>query len=151
MEQKETKKKSTGPVWEGNPSHWLYFWRYALVALLAIPTFGISLIYGLYLFLKIRTTTYSLTSNSLTSNFGILNRETHELMLYRVQDVVKMEPFVMRLVNRSNIKVFATDKVDSEVDLFCLEEGEKVRRAIRVLSEKARDRKGVRAIDIVRD
>jgi uncharacterized membrane protein YdbT with pleckstrin-like domain len=145
------KKTNQNYIWKGNPSHWIYFWRYALVIILAVPTIGISLIYGLYIYLKVRTTTYTLTSESLTSKFGVFSRETHELMLYRVQDVVRSEPFILRLVNRSNIKVLATDKVDNEVDLLCLQDGEKVFRAIRKLSEKARDKKGVRAIDIVRD
>lgn len=138
-------------IWKGTPSHYDYFVRYVIVVILAIPTFGISLLYGAYLYYDIKNTKYTLTEEALLLRSGIFTRVTDELMLYRIQDISMEEPFMLRMVNLSNLKIYSSDPSNPVFDLTSLENGEKLRLAIRKLSEKQRQKLGVRAIDIVRD
>jgi uncharacterized membrane protein YdbT with pleckstrin-like domain len=137
--------------WKGTPSHYDSFGSYILVALLAIPTLGISLLYGIYVYMNINATNYTLTDEAILRKTGVFNRKTDELMLYRIQDITMEEPFFLRMVKLSNLKIFSTDVSTPEFTLTSLEDGEKLRKAIRVLSEKQRKIHGVRSVDITRN
>lgn len=162
------KEKNT-PVkifWKGTPSHWEYFMKYSAVGFLAlvaltvsamgfaiigIPAFLIIGLYGLYLYYDIKLTNYTLTEEAILRKKGVFNRTTDELMLYRIQDISLEEPFFLRLVKLSNLKIYSLDASDPIFHLTSLKDGEKIRKAVRVLSEKQRTKMGVRPVDIVRN
>lgn len=160
-------KKKMKVIWKGRPSHYEYFMKYCLVALLAIlglslsllgglhligmTFFGFSLLLAVYLYLDIKMTNFTLTEEALLSKKGIFTRKTDELMLYRIQDISMEEPFFLRLVKLSNLKIYSMDNSDPIFYLTSLKDGEKVRKALRILSEKQRNKLGVRPVDIVRN
>lgn len=153
-------------IWKGTPSHWEYFLKYSTVGIFAlvaiivsalglsiigIPAFIITGLYGLYLFYDINTTNYMLTEEAILRKKGVFTRTTDELMLYRIQDISLEEPFFMRFVKLSNLKIYSMDNSDPIFYLTSLKDGEKIRKAVRKLSEKQRTKMGVRPVDIVRN
>lgn len=153
-------------IWKGTPSHWEYFLKYSTVGIFAfvaiiasalglsiigIPALIITALYGLYLFYDINTTNYTLTEEAILRKKGVFTRTTDELMLYRIQDISLEEPFFMRFVKLSNLKIYSMDNSDPIFYLTSLKDGEKIRKAVRKLSEKQRTRMGVRPVDIVRN
>jgi uncharacterized membrane protein YdbT with pleckstrin-like domain len=137
-------------IWKGNPSHYECIGGHSIAVLLAIPTIGLSLLYSVYLYFKITTTEYMLTEKTIIRKSGILSRKTDELMLYRIQDTSLDEPFWMRFVKLSNIKIYSTDRSDSEFYLTSVKNGDKLRLKIRNLSEELKGKMGIRPMDVNR-
>lgn len=130
-------------IWEGSPSHWTKFKIYILWVILLLPTFGVSLLFILWTFLKIKTTKISITSQRIIQEEGILSKITNELELYRVKDIRLDQPFFLRLVGLSNIVLITSDRTNKYVLIDGVKDGKTLREQIRTFVDKRRDEKGV--------
>lgn len=153
-------------MWKGTPSQYENFPKYLLTGFLLIVAlvllsfgliflglllFFLSTLVTFYYYLVIEKTQYVLTNRSLKKRSGVFSRETEELMLYRIQDIVLEEPFLLRLVKIANLKLTSVDQNKPVFYITSIKNGELLRKALRDLSEKERERTGVRAIDIARN
>lgn len=95
-------------LWVDRPSHVLNLGVYVLCLLfcwLIVPIF-----YGLWRYLQIQTTRYTLTSERLQLRSGVLNKKTSTLELYRVKDITVEEPLYLRPFGLADIVMNTSDK-----------------------------------------
>ncbi len=78
---------------------------------------------------------------------GVFSRITEQCELYRIKDITVGEPFLLRLVGLSNIKLITSDKGQPEQVLLAVKNGRGLSDIIRRLVEHRRDVKGVTEID----
>lgn len=159
-----------GVLWQGSPAQITNIWRYLLAAVLIVvfvvagfygknaaganwPLWiglilaGLALIYALWQYLQVRYYQYELTNQRLRIRSGVLNRQTDELELYRVHDIVLYEPFWARLFGLGNIKLHTSDETNPELTIRAVSGAQSVRDQLRDYVEKVRQQKRVRAIE----
>ena len=129
-------------IWEGSPSHWINFKVYIL-GIFLIPLFGIGLLIILWEYLTIRTWKFTVTSQRIIVEKGVLSKTTNELELFRVKDFRLDQPFILRLVGLSNIVLITSDRTNKYVVIKGVKDGKSLIEEIRTLVDKRRDEKGV--------
>ncbi len=133
-------------VWKGHSSHALYFGTYLLCILfcwLIVPIF-----YALWIWLKVRSRQYHVTSERILVRTGILSKHTDELELYRVKDYTLEEPFWLRLFKTGNIRLNTHDESNPVLVLEAVPEPSGLCDEIRKHVEACRERKKVRLAEL---
>lgn len=129
-------------VWEGRPSQWTNILPFALcVLIIPIP-------YGVYRWLAIKCTKYSLSSQRLRISRGILSRHIEDIELYRVKDSSIRQPFIQRLVGLGTVELVTSDASTPKVMLPAIANPIQVHDSIRTQVERARRERGVRELDV---
>jgi uncharacterized membrane protein YdbT with pleckstrin-like domain len=90
---------------------------------------------------------YQITGQRLLESSGVLNRETDEVELYRVKDIVVKRPILYRLLGRGTIIMPTSDKSTPTIVLKCISDPLHVADLLREHVERCRTAKGVREID----
>lgn len=150
-------------VWTGSPSQWLNAGWYlacligvvvlvvvaALTGQPIVTAFAIvPLIIALSKYLIVRSTRIDVTSERITTTAGIFSRRKWDMELYRVKDTMLHEPFLLRLVNRANIRIISSDRSSPSITLSALPRAEWLRQQIRMNVERLRLKRGVRELDM---
>ncbi len=131
--------------WTGRPSHLIYMKEYLVCLLFFWLVFP--LVVGLYKFLTVRTTTYSISQGRLVSRHGILSKTIDELELYRVKDYRVSQSFLQRLFNVGTVELITSDKTDPIFPLRVIKSPTETKDMIRNMVENLRSEKGVREFD----
>ena len=151
------------PIWKGTSSHWKNFRAY-IIAALTIPLsiwlhtkgtdpwiyllIAAGAVYAFWVWLKLLTTSYQITTERLITTTGILTKVTDPLELYRVRDLQIVQPLWLRILKLHNIHIITTDASSVEVIMdyipTSIELGEKLRTSV----EACRKAKGVRSLDM---
>lgn len=132
-------------LWEGTPSQWQNLgWWLACLLLLPIPI-------ALWKGLATRCTRYTLTDQRLKLREGVLNRQTRDTELYRIKDTRLEQSLLQRLVGIGNVVLSSSDVDMPVLAVNHIADAETVREQIRRSVERARERKGVREMDLGRD
>jgi uncharacterized membrane protein YdbT with pleckstrin-like domain len=144
----DTRSPESGedPVWQGRPSQLENLGAYVLCLLtffLVVPIF-----LGFWRYLETRCTRYEITPDTLRISQGVLSRRTDLLELYRIKDLVLLEPFVLRIFSLSNIAIHTSDRTSRVVTLRALRRGRELIERIRSSVEDLRDKKGIRELDV---
>ena len=158
-------------IWTGHPSQLMafkfYFFAAILIILLAVgsgymlfempnmselwfyPALGIPVIVFAVIikYYLVRTKHYKLTDQRMVAEWGVFNRETEEIELYRVKDWKIEKPFFLRLANRGHVLIISTDSTAPVFSLEGVTDPDHVRELLREHSEKSRDRKNVRHLE----
>ena len=129
-------------IWSGGPSQWTNFWWFVL-CLLVIP-----IPWAIYKFLEVKSTRFTLTTERLRWQWGILSRRTEEVELYRVRDLGFVQPFVQRIVGLGTLEVTSTDERTPVIELKAIKGADEVREYFREATERMRQIRGVRDIDM---
>jgi len=132
-------------LWEATPSqasNLAYFIICGLLFWLVIPLFLI-----FWRWLQTKSTKYELSNQRLITRYGILNKKTDELELYRIKDYQLEEPILLRLFSLGNIVLKTSDRSHSEVVIHAIEKGEELREMLRHHVEVCRSNKRVREVD----
>ena len=132
-------------VWEGGPDQ-KQTWIDPVFVLCALSI--VLLPVALWKFLVIKNTRYTLTTERLKIQRGVLSRRIEELELYRVKDTTFDQPLSLRLFSLGRVIVRSSDVSTPAVILDAVTHGEALREQIRKHAELRRDKKGVRQIDI---
>jgi uncharacterized membrane protein YdbT with pleckstrin-like domain len=153
-------------LWRGAPSQWtnagtylfcvlltagivygktVYTGPYAeyFLALLIIPIF-----WALSRWIGTSTHRYEVTSERIKLTTGLLSKQTTELELYRVRDYSVVEPFWLRLVGCGNIVLVSADRTSPQVVLRAVPRAATLKDQIRMHTERMRQRRGVRDLEI---
>lgn len=132
-------------VWSGTPSQVINLPTFVICVLLfflVIPVF-----YALWRWLVVKMTKYELTTERLRTRYGVLNRKTDELELYRVRDYKFDQPFYLRIFSLGNVALTTSDKSHPLVVIRAIQNGEQLREQIRTHVEACRVAKRVREVD----
>tara|TARA_A100001391_G_scaffold69_3_gene148 strand:- start:7599 stop:8027 length:429 start_codon:yes stop_codon:yes gene_type:complete len=133
-------------VWYGTPSQVVNLGTFIVCGLLFFLV--IPLFIALWRWLEVKYTKYELTTQRLRTRYGVLNRKTNELELYRVRDYQFEEPFFLRLFSLGNVILRTSDRSSPVVVIRAIENGEELREKLRQYVEECRTAKGVREFDV---
>ena len=150
-------------VWSGTPSQWVNFWWYAACILVIpaivlswlFPPFGFaSLIFllsipvALWKWILIRSTKYTLTTQRLRLESGVLAKQLDEVELYRVKDTQLNQTIVDRTLGIGSVLVLSSDETMPHINLAKVPDPVNLREKLRAAVEQVRLARGVREIDI---
>lgn len=130
------------PVWKGGPSQWVNL-GWFLLALLVIP-----IPWAVYKALRTATTNYTLSTQRLRMQTGILSRQTEEIELYRVRDSAVSQSLFERLFGLGTLQLSSSDPRTPELSLRGIPAPHEVREHFRLHTELMRRARGVRDIDM---
>lgn len=133
-------------LYEISPSQWLFAGGYVLCvfsAVLIIPLFIM-----FYNYLIIKTTKYIISTQRIRLRYGIINKTTDEIELYRILDYKLKEPFMLRVLGLANIELTTMDQTDPIVILSGLKNAKTIIDDIRHHSEIAKSTSRVSEMDV---
>jgi uncharacterized membrane protein YdbT with pleckstrin-like domain len=151
-------------VWKGTPSQWTNFGTYFFCLLLSagivaayflwkpepllFTGLAIPFVMAFARWLQTRCQVYEITSERIRTSTGLLSRTTTELELYRVRDYTVEEPFALRLIGRGNLVLQTSDRTNPRLVLHAVPTVNALKDQIRTHTERMRQARGVRDIDI---
>lgn len=152
-------------IWKGTPSQWTNFGTYFFCLLLAggviaayflltprqpliLAGLAIPALFMLARWVQTRCQTYQITSERIRTSTGLLSRVSTELELYRVRDYTIEEPFFLRLIGRGNLVLQTSDRTNPRLVLRAVPNVNTLKDQIRTHTERMRQLRGVRDIDI---
>ena len=103
----------------------------------------------LLLWIRVKSSSYRLTTQRLFVRRGWLAKHVNELELYRVKDVVVDQAGLQRLLGYGAITVLSADDTTPEVDLVGVSRPTNVKELIRTQYRAARQREGVRPTEFM--
>ena len=136
-------------IWEGSPSQVTHFWTYVVCGLtffLVIP-----LLYALWKWIDTRAHRYVVSNQRIRETIGVFSKRTDSTELYRVKDVVLLQPFWYRMFGLGTIELRSSDVSSPLFVLHAVPAPVELREKILLAAEARRDAKGVREIDIMQD
>ena len=102
---------------------------------------------ALWRHLQVRATHYTLTTERLICEQGILHRTSDEVELYRVKDYTIVSPLFYRWFGLSDLALITSDQTHPTLVLRGITNAHRVKELIRQQVEQLRTQKGVREID----
>lgn len=162
---------SNGIIWQGSPTHWvnLHIYMAYVVVIVMLTLFqdsfssvlsglfgspqNFNIAYGMiYIFITgvivFRTVenhmhSYEMTDEVLREKYGVFNRITNELELYRVSDSATFRPFHLMIFGFGNVIVSATDRSSPTTYIKGIRGAEDLRLRIRKHAEIMRQKRGI--------
>ena len=104
----------------------------------------------LLLWIRVKSSSYRLTTERLFVRRGWLAKHVNELELYRVKDVVVDQAGLQRLLGYGTITVLAADDTTPETDLVGVSSPTAVKEIIRTQYRAARQREGVHPTEFMK-
>ena len=104
----------------------------------------------LLLWIRVKSSSYRLTTQRLFVRRGWLAKHVNELELYRVKDVVVDQAGLQRLLGYGTITVLAADDTTPETDLVGVSSPTSVKEMIRTHYRAARQREGVHPTEFMK-
>jgi uncharacterized membrane protein YdbT with pleckstrin-like domain len=132
-------------LWFGTPSQVVNLGSFIFLGLFF--WLGFPLLIILWKWLSIKNTKYELTTERIRTRYGILNKKTDEIELYRVRDYNLDQPFFLRIFSLGNIILETSDRSHRTVTLKAIPNGEQLREQLRTHVEACRTKKHVREVD----
>jgi uncharacterized membrane protein YdbT with pleckstrin-like domain len=133
-------------MWEGSPSQVTNLGVYIVCTLLfflVVPIF-----YAIWRWIVTRCYRYSVSDQRIRVTAGVFNKRTDSIELYRVKDVVLLQPFGLRLFSLGNVELRTSDMTSPLLTLHAVPEPASLREMILLAAEARRDVKGVRELDV---
>ncbi len=149
-------------VWKGSSSQLLNFKHYVIAFVVIAASVWATLhfennyilfpallaaLYAFYQFLIVNSASYTLTNQRIIRRFGLFNRTTFEIELYRVKDVHLYEPLQLRMFGLGTISLISSQRSTQIFELTAIKNAIEIREQLRHLVEKRRNEKGVGEYD----
>lgn len=152
-------------IWKGTPSQWTNFGTYFFCLLLAggvvaayyfvtprepliLAGLALPVVFAIARWIQTRCQVYQITSERIRTSTGLFSRVSTELELYRVRDYTVEEPFFLRLIGRGNLVLQTSDRTNPRLVLRAVPTVNTLKDQIRAHTERMRQLRGVRDIDI---
>lgn len=129
-------------VWTGTPSQWVNFWWF-VACLLVVP-----IPWAIWRYLSIRTSAYTLTTQRLRFERGVLTKTLDEIELYRVKDTQLHQSVLDRMLGIGTIEILSSDETNPALYLPKIPNAPAVREQLRQGVERLRLARGVRELDL---
>ena len=133
-------------IWEGSPSQVTNLGVYVVCALLfflVVPVF-----YAIWRWVVTRCFRYAVSDQRVRITQGVFNKRTDSIELYRVKDVVLLQPFGLRLFGLGNVELRTSDMTSPLLTLNAVPDPAALREHMLLAAEARRDVKGVRELDV---
>lgn len=129
-------------LWQGCPSQWVNFWWFiACVLILPIPV-------AIWKWLDTKYQTYTLTTQRLRFERGVLNKTIDEIELYRIKDTQLHQTVIDRMLGIGTIEILSSDETNPRLFLPKIGSPAGVREQLRQGVERLRLARGVREFDL---
>ena len=167
QQNKEAAPEEERVIWKAHPSQLTNLGVYALCLLVCgfvlwalfqvtvqrlrigfAVIIAITVVIALARFIRTRARVYLVTTDRIKVTYGILNRQTEEIELYRVRDYKLTQPVRLRLFGLGNILISTTDYSAPVLVLEAIRDPNGHREQIRTYVERCRDRKRVRVTEM---
>jgi uncharacterized membrane protein YdbT with pleckstrin-like domain len=152
-------------LWKGSPSQWTnfgsYFFCLVLIAgiiaayfftpnrpALILSAIAIPVLFALVRWWQTHSQRYEITTERIRTSTGIVSRRTSELELYRVRDYTVVEPFWLRLIGRGNLIIETSDRSNPHLAIQAVPGVSALKDQVRLHTERMRQRRGVRDLEI---
>lgn len=136
--------RSLGPetqVWSGTPSQWVNFWWF-VSCLLIIP-----IPYVIWRFLDVKCQRFTLTTQRLRIEEGVLSKRVDEVELYRVKDTQLKQSLIDRVLGLGTVEIASSDETNPVLHVKSIRNAREMREQLRQCVEKLRLARGVRELD----
>ena len=133
-------------IWEGSPSQLTNLGIYVVCGLtffLIVP-----LLYAIWKWIETRCHRYVVSDQRVRETEGVFNKRTESTELYRVKDVVLLQPFGLRMFGLGNVELLSSDASSPLISLSAVPNPVDLREKILLAAEARRDAKGVRELDV---
>ena len=104
--------------------------------------------YAIWRWIVIRCFRYSVSDQRIRVTQGVFNKRTDSIELYRVKDVVLLQPFGLRMFGVGNVELRTSDMTSPLLTLNAVPDPAALREKILLAAEARRDVKGVRELDV---
>ncbi len=129
-------------AWQGSPSQWLNAgWFAACILLIPIPI-------AIWKYFNLRNMSFTLTTQRIKTEEGVLAKRYDQVELYRVKDAVLTRSLVQRILGLGTIRMITSDPSMPELIVPSISDSENVRELIRQNVERMRRLRGVRELDV---
>ncbi len=129
-------------LWSGTPSQWVNFWWFVLcVLVIPIP-------WVIWKYLLVKTSRYTLTSQRLRFERGVLTKTLDEVELYRIKDTQLHQTLLDRMLGIGTIEILSSDETNPTLFIPKVPGAASVREQLRQGVEKLRLARGVRELDL---
>ena len=120
---------------------------------LVLSAVGIGLVIILVRWLRNMSSTYVITDQRLIVRSGLLMKSIDEIELYRIKDVRVVFSVINQITDIGTITLTSTDRTtgDTEFVLRDVPAARERREGLRKLVDRARQRRGVRELDVDRE
>jgi len=132
-------------IWEGTPSQLLNIKYYVICGIFFWTIIPLFMMYWNYL--KIKNMKFTITSQRLISREGIFNKKTEQIELYRIKDIILVEPILLRIFKLGNVILITSDKTKPNQLLLAMHDPNNLRDIIRNIVEDLRVSKDVKEVD----
>ena len=133
-------------IWEGSPSQvtnlGTYIWC-TILFFLVVPVF-----YAIWRWIETRCFRYAVSDQRIRVTQGVFSKRTDSIELYRVKDVVLLQPFWLRLFGLGNVELRTSDMTSPLLTLHAVPDPGSLREKVLLAAEARRDVKGVRELDV---
>jgi uncharacterized membrane protein YdbT with pleckstrin-like domain len=135
------------------PSIWKIFFAHDLAPYKSYYTlaskilFFVPVVYGISAFLQVKNHIYTITTERLIEEVGVLSKITDELELFRVKDITYVQPFSLRMFGCGNIILDTSDKSSPLLVIHAIKNARPVIELLRKNVQIMRKKRGVREID----
>lgn len=133
-------------IWTGRSSQWTNLPVFVLCGLLAFLV--VPLLVAAWVILQTRMASYTLTTERLRTERGVLSKTRDELELYRVRDMEATQSFWQRIVGIGTIRLVTSDRSHPEMVLPGIRAHRSAMDLIRGQTEEMRKVKRVRELDV---
>lgn len=133
-------------IWEGSPSQVTNLGTYVVCGLtffLVVP-----LIYAIWKWIETRCHGYVVSDQRIRETEGVFNKRTDSIELYRVKDVVLLQPLLLRIFGLGHVELLSSDASTPLVNLRAVPNPGDLREKILLAAEARRDIKRVRELDV---
>lgn len=125
------------------------FWAPILLGILLVAAFGLGLLILAWVWYRIHSVQYRLTSQRLFVRRGLIARKVEEVELFRVKDVKMDQSLLQRILNVGAITVLSTDDSMPEIKMIGVPDPVNVKETLRTQYRAARKREGVQAAELI--
>jgi membrane protein YdbS with pleckstrin-like domain len=153
-------------IWEGNPSQflnsaeygvWIFIFIGVLVLGVFLPAAFLSLIllapicaiHCAFLFWKLKTTVYTISTQRIRIRSGLFSKKVQEIELFRVRDTSADQSFTDRIIKIGNLRITSGDATDPELLIKAIPEPMEIREKLRQEVLLLRQKFGVRELDMM--
>ena len=107
-------------------SAWNYFWYFFLSILFLVPLFFICLPVIIFRLIQIRTTVYTITSDRLVAETGLLNKRKTSVFLSDIRNVDVNQRLWQRIVKIGTIRISTAGNAGYEITMVGVPEPDKI-------------------------
>lgn len=131
------------------PSQWINFVYYLLPLLGFVHPWGFTLaLLTIYKRYEIQTWSYVVTTHRTIETHGVINRESQEVLHYRIKSIMIEEPFWLRILGLAHVHVISSEQFKPKMSILAVSDSEGIRNFLSTAAREWRQEVGIKEYDV---